>query len=111
MGSLVAAAQQLAETAAAAPGVRAYVDPAKAAANRPCVLVAPPTIDYVARANRWRVVLLASKPLGSLAALAELDELLQSVQPTLDVERAEPAAYNLTPETGPLPAYLLTVTT
>ena len=110
MGSIVAAAVALAAQLTAA-GTKAYTDPAKANTNRPCVLIAPPTIDYSARANSWPVVLLSSKANGSLAALRELDQLLQAVAPVLDVESATPASYALTPETGTVPAYVLRVTT
>lgn len=112
MGSILDDARALADTIRRdVDGVRAVVDPAEAASNRPCVLIAPPTIDYIARANTWPVVLLSSHPTGSLAALAELDELLQAVGAVLDVEHASPASYALTPETGTVPAYLLRVTT
>lgn len=111
MGSLITDAETLAARVRVAAKVRATHDPAVANTNRPCVLVAPPTIDYARRTNTWSVVLLASKPTGSLAALAELDQLLQAVVPVLDVETATPASYALTPETGTTPAYVLRVTT
>lgn len=110
MGSILAAAEQLASTLTAA-GITATTDPSKADTNRPCVLIAPPTMDYRARTNTWPVVLLSSRPTGSLAALRELDQLLQAVAPVLDVETATPASYALTPEAGTVPAYLLRVTT
>lgn len=115
MGSLVIAAAALAAEVeaelAGVPGPAAYVDPAEANNNRPCVLIAPPTIDYVTRANRWRVVCLSAKPLGSLDALVELDALVQAVTARLDVELAEVASYVLDPTAGGLPAYICTVTT
>lgn len=111
MGSIVADAKALAELIADRAEVRATHDPAKAETNRPCVLVTPPSIDYSARTNTWSIALLSSKPTGSLAALAELDELLQAVLPVLDVETANPASYALTPETGTVPAYVLRITT
>lgn len=111
MAGLIAAAQALADRVTAA-GVSAYVDPAKASANRPCVLVTPPTIDYVTRANTWRLVALSGRQLGSLEALDELDDLVVALAGSdLPIERAEPASYVLTPDAGPTPAYLLTVTT
>ena len=111
MGSIVDDAKALAATIRAQAGIRATHDPARANTTRPCALVTPPSIDYVTRANSWTVALLSSKPTGSLAALAELDELLQAVVPVLDVESATPASYALTPETGTTPAYLLRITT
>jgi hypothetical protein len=114
VGSIVAHAQALANEVAAplegSPTVRAYVDPAEAANNRPCVLIAPPTIDYQRKANVWRVVCLSSQANGSLAALAELDALVQAVTARLVVEVADPGSYALVPETGPVPAYVLRVT-
>lgn len=111
MGSIVTAAEQLAAQLTADAGVVATTDPARADTNRPCVLIAPPTMDYSARTNTWPVVLLSSKANGSLAALRELDELLQLVAPVLNVESATPASYALTPEVGTVPAYVLRVTT
>jgi hypothetical protein len=111
VGSIVAEAQQLAETITTATAVFATVDPAAAATNRPCVLVAPPTMDYSARTNVWPLVLLSSHPIGSLDALAQLDQLLQAVAPVVDVETAQPSSYLLTPELGALPCYILRVTT
>ena len=116
MGSIVTDAQALADkitqgTAEPGPAVFATVDPAAAATNRPCVLVAPPTMDYSQLTNVWPIVLLSSHPIGSLDALVQLDQLLQAVVPILSVESAQPTAYQLTPETGPTPAYLIRVTT
>jgi hypothetical protein len=115
VGSIVTEATALAEIVAAelpgAPTVRAYVDPTQAAANRPCVLIAPPRMDYTRRANLWRVVCLASSGSGTLAALDELDELVQAVTARLVIETADPGAYALTPELGTVPAYVCTTTT
>lgn len=117
MGSLVIAAAALADAVKnplgdpPVAGPPAFVDPAEANNNRPCVLIAPPAIDYVQRLNTWRVVCLSSKAIGTLDALVELDKLVQAVTARLDVERADVASYVLDPTAGPVPAYILTVTT
>lgn len=113
MGSIVTEARALAEliNTATEGDVFATVDPAEANTNRPCVLIAPPTMDYSARTNTWPVVLLSSHPTGSLDALAQLDQLLQAVAPVLNVETATPSSYLLTPELGAVPAYMVRVTT
>lgn len=108
MGSIVADAKQLADSIET---VRATHDPAVADANRPCVLVGPPRIDYTELTNSWVLYALASQPYGSLAALAELDALVQAVAAQLPVERAEPVTYALRPGANPVPAYALYVTT
>lgn len=112
MGSIVAAAEQLAATLKAA-GVNATHDPDRADAIRPCVLVAPPAIDYSARSNTYRLACLSAKPIGSLAALSELDQLVQQLQtvPGVYPERADPASYVLAPDRPAVPAYLVTITT
>jgi hypothetical protein len=109
-GSIVAAAKALADQLKAA-GVRATHDPAVAAANRPCVLVPPPAIDYRARTNTWRLVALAGKSHGDLAALDQLDDLVQLVVDLVDVETADPGSYVLTGGTDPVPAYILRLVT
>lgn len=109
MGSIVDDAAAIA--AQLRPDVVATHDPAKAAASLPCVLVTPPTIDYRARTNTWRVVCLASDSIGSLHAVDQLDELLAVVVDRLHVDRAEPATYVVTPDTGAVPAYVCYVTT
>ena len=112
MGSLVDAAAQLAEQLVAA-GVTATHDPAKAATHRPCVLVPPPAVDYSARTNTWRLVALAGKSHGDLAALRQLDQLVQDVVAAMPgyVETAEPGSYVLTGGADPVPAYILRITT
>lgn len=111
MGSIVAATAELADRLSAA-GVRATNDPARAAVIRPCVLVIPPVIDYSAGENIYRLTCLASKQPGSLAALAELDQLVQALQavPGVHPETAEPAAYLLAADLPAVPAYLVTIT-
>lgn len=110
MGSLVDAAQQLAQQLAGA-GIKATHDPAKAATQRPCVLVPPPAVDYVRRTNTWRLALLAGQPAGTLAALRQLDELLTAVVDQLPVEAADPGSYVLSADLPAVPAYIVRMTT
>lgn len=91
-------------------GVAAFLDPAKANTNRPCVLVAPPGVDYTTRAVTHRIVALSSHPAGTFAAMAQLDELVADVEAVLHVESAEPISYPLTPA-DLVPAYLIRTTT
>jgi len=109
MGRLRAAADALVDQLVDA-GIVATADPSVAAANRPCVLVTPPAIDYTQRTDTWRLAALSSHPAGTLAAVDELDQLLDQVEPVLYVEAADPASYALTAGTV-VPAYLIRVTT
>lgn len=109
-GSIVAAMVDLAEQLTT-DDVMATHDPSVAASNRPCLLVAPPSMDYSERTNTWSIVALSSHPAGGLDALDELDGLVRHTYDVLHVETATPASYALTPETGTIPAYLMRVTT
>lgn len=91
-------------------GVAAFLDPAVANTNRPCVLVAPPSVDYSTREVTHRIVALSSHPAGTFAALAQLDELVAQVEDVLHVEEATPISYPLTP-LDLVPAYLIRTTT
>ncbi len=96
-----------------AVGVPATLDVREASANRPCVLVPPPLVDYRAASTTWRVIALARDVLVSAASWDELDDLLERVNAVLPVERAEPIGYalpGLTGDTTPLPAYAITMT-
>lgn len=96
--------------------VLATTDLVEAAANRPCVYVAPPTLDY-ARATmpgrpevRHTLVALSTRDAEDVEALAELVALIDAVTSTVpEIERVEPAAYALTADLI-VPAYLLTLT-
>lgn len=90
--------------------VLAGIDPAWADVNRPCVLIAPPSLDYSERSATWRVVALSSHAAGTLAALEQLAGLVDDVAGVLDVEAAEPSSYVLS-QTSIVPAYLIRVTT
>lgn len=101
-----------------ANGIRATLDPAQATNMRPCVLIAPPVVDYAAGTYAgpelsWRLIVLANASTGTLAAWRQLDELLAALEAPLVavvVEKAEPAAYPLS-EAGTVPAYIATCTT
>lgn len=112
MGSIIAAAKELAERIAAG-GIKATHDPTRAAVLRPCVLVAPPSIDYTTRANVWPLVCLSGQRHGSLQALTELDQLLQALGAVAGVhpEDATPAVYTLSTDLPAVPAYIVTITT
>lgn len=105
----------LEEAAAAISGAKAYTDPAEAVNNRPCLLMAPPTLDYTAGtmtgpAVRFRILALSGYEAGTYEALAELDDLIAAANDSLAIERAEPIQYPLNPANGRVAAYLLTTT-
>lgn len=110
MGSIVAATQDLAALLVAA-GVAATADPAAAAAARAVVYVEPPRIDYTTKSEAWQLVAVTNQPAGTLAALSELDALVQAVlATTLPIETATPTTYTLTLDRPPYPAYVMTLT-
>lgn len=111
MPSIVAHAKALAELIAEA-GIPATHDPARADVLGRCVLVPPPSIDYVTSANVYRLACLTDKPVGSLDALRDLDGLVQELQehPHVFPERAEPSSYVLTSGGKARPAYIVTIT-
>lgn len=113
MGSLVTAAESIAGTLTTA-GIPATHDPAVAAGTgRGVVYVEPPVITYTGaqRGNRWRLVALTGQPGGTLAALHDLDALVQQVTALLPIETATYATYQLVATRAGFPAYLLTLTT
>lgn len=112
MTTLVEDANALAGALVAAGG-KCYTDPAKASNNRPCLLVAPPSVDYTTRAVSWRLVALAGTDEPSLRAFEQLDELVTfaRVHNLVPIEAAEAASYPLSSERPPVPAYLLRFTT
>src|SRR5687767_7283712 len=115
MGTRVDRAAQLVSQLQTA-GVKATGDAAAAQNNRPCVLVAPPAIDwqagtYAGPMLTWRLVCLAGHDNADLAAFQQIDDLVDQVEAAgLPVELAEPAAYQLTPSTGTVPAYIIRIT-
>lgn len=113
MSDLIAALKDLAETLGVG-GVKAHVDPSDAYANRPCVLIAPPTLDYEGGTMtgplvRYRLLALSSYEAGVFDALAELGPLVTDVDRVIGVARAEPIQYPLGSGTK-VAAYLLTTT-
>lgn len=102
--------------AAAITDVAAFTSPADAFANRPCILVAPPTIDYTGGTLDsgplllWRLVALSSYEAGNAAALAELMVLVDAAADAVDLDRATPTSYQLTADGKRVAAYLCTTT-
>lgn len=96
-----------------AGGVPTYVDPRKAAANLPCVLIVPPRLSWDRLGGppsiEWRLVVLANGPHG-LDCWATLDDLLRRLGDRVAIATAEPGAYSLTGE-SPLPCYAVTAAT
>lgn len=97
-----------------AAGVPTFVDPRKARANLPAVLILPPTLRFQrlggAASVEWRLVALTNGPNG-LDAWAALDDLVARLADQVVVEAAEPAAYTLAADEAALPAYLITAAT
>lgn len=96
--------------------VKAYLDPAKAINNRPCLLVAPPRVDRNAGTMTgpsitWRVIALSSYDAGNFEAFAELEALIDAASDVLDVETAEPAQYQFNTSIPRVAAYICTVVT
>lgn len=113
MGSLVTAAKALADQLLAA-NIPATHNPTEAAATKTGVVyIEPPTINYVGgrRGQTWRLVALSGQAGGTLAALHDLDQLVQAVAVLLPIESATYATYQLAADRAPFPAYLLTLTT
>lgn len=95
--------------------VSAYVNPAKALGNRPCILVGPPVIDptegtFTAPQATYPVYALSEHPHGTLDAVRQLSELLEVIEDVLQYERAVPVRYTLTAKGDPVAAYLCTHT-
>lgn len=93
----------------------ATTDLAVAADQRPCLYVAPPTLDYRAATLLGRplvqhtLVALSSRDAEDVEALAELVTLIDAATKAVpEIELVEPAAYQLTTELT-VPAYLLTL--
>jgi hypothetical protein len=113
MGAMLDTAHSLA-TSAQAAGIKAYTDPAEAFNNRPCLLIAPPRIDFTTGllsgedSTTWRVIALSSYDAGQLASLDELERLIELAVAGLDIDSAEPIAYPF--GATRVAAYLLTTT-
>ena len=108
MGALTTRATELADELNTL-GVRAVSDPADALVNLPCVLVAPPRVDYRAKAITWRLLVLGPGP-GTLAGWTAVDTLLDALEAEVPLETAEPATYQLPNLGEPVACYIATYT-
>lgn len=90
-------------------GVRAITDPADALANLPCVLVAPPRIDYRAQSVSWRLLVLGPGP-GTLAGWDAIDKLLGQLVDQVPLETADPASHQLPNVGDAVACYVATYT-
>lgn len=88
----------------------ATTDPGEAISNRPCYLITPPAVDYPTKTVTWRVVALSSQQVGGLAAMVELEELVDHAATVLPLDAAEPATYPLSADYPNVPSYVLRFT-
>lgn len=121
MTTLLQAAEARA-TALTQAGTTAYTDERKALTNRPCLLFAPPVLDYAGTAGgtlcgprvTFRIIALSTFNAPSFEAMGELQDLIDGANTVLDIERAEPIQYATRDKDGragrALAAYLLTTT-
>lgn len=119
MTTMLAAAQTLATAITTDTTANAYTDERKALANRPCLLFAPPILEYVGGTMcgprvTWRLIALSTFNAPSFEALGEIQDLIAAADEVLDIEKAEPLQYPTRDGKGsagtPLAAYLLTTT-
>lgn len=112
---LVKRMKELAELLREEGNVKAHHDPAKAMANRPCLLVAPAPVEWGdgtldgTPLVEWQIVALAGRQTGGLDAVRELWDLVQAARAVLSIERATPAPYRIGDQ-QPVPAYICTHT-
>lgn len=96
-----------------AAGVPTFVDPRKAAANLPCVLILPPSLTWDRLGGTpsiaWRLAVIARGPAG-LDTWRALDDLLALLADQVALTSAEPGSYTLT-GADPLPCYAVTAAT
>lgn len=119
MTTLMEAADEQAQALTLA-GTPAYTDERKALANRPCLLSAPPVLDYAGGGTlcgprvTFRWIALSTFNAPSFEAMNELQDLIEGADAVLTIERAEPMQYPTRDKDGkagrPLAAYLLTTT-
>ncbi len=121
MTTILQAAQARA-TALTQAGTPAYTDERKAMANRPCLLFAPPVLDYAGTQGgtlcgprvTFRIIALSTFNAPSFEAMGEIQDLIDGANEVLDIERAEPIQYPVRDKDRkaltPLAAYLLTTT-
>lgn len=123
MTTILQAIQAQADAINATAGATvAYTEQRKGLANTPCVIAAPPTLEYAGGhggtmcgpAVGFRWIALSTYLAPAIEALAELEQLVAHVDAALDVERAEPIQFpRRDPDGKPLPAlaaYLITTT-
>jgi hypothetical protein len=113
-------AAQARATALTQAGTPAYTDERKALANRPCLLFAPPILDYANGGTMcgpkvtFRIFALSTFNAPSFEAMGEIQDLIEGANEVLDIERAEPIQYPVRDKDRkaltPLAAYLLTTT-
>lgn len=116
MTTLMQAAQARATAINDGTDVTAYTDARKALANRPCLMFAPPVLEFTggaggtltAPAVRWRLIALSSFRAPAFEAMNELQDLIAAADQVLDVERAEPIQFPIAD--GSIAAYLITTT-
>lgn len=92
-------------------GLRATLDPAEAAANRPCVLVGPPVTDYTRRERTWSVRCLPDDVGGGATTWEQLDNLESLAAAVLPLESSRPESYRLSDDLPQVPCHVLTLTT
>jgi hypothetical protein len=95
-------------------GLSATLDPRSAVGMLPCVLIGPPRIEFSSLGGptyRWRLIVLAADPSGSLHSWEQMDAIIEVLNTLLPIEAADPITYAL-PAAGsdPLPAYAVTLT-
>lgn len=119
MTTIKAALEARVQAITDAGDVTAYTDERKAFANRPCLLAAPPILDYVGGTMcgprvTFRFLALSSFNAPSFDAITELQDLITAADGVLDIERAEPIQYPTRTREGkagaPVAAYLITTT-
>lgn len=114
MTLLGAALAQAAAVNNVAGDVTAYTDPGEAFNARPCVLIAPPVLDFTTMGGAtevtWRFIALSSYDAGQIEALGELQVLLAAIEAAVGIEQARPIRYQLAPDSTRIAAYECTVT-
>ncbi len=115
MGAITEQAKAYADQLVAA-GVNASTDIRKIASKLPGVLIVPvPSLAFTildassveATFKAWAI----TGGVGDLTAAEKLEELVLKTAEVLDVETAEPGAYQVPGNSDPLPAVELTLTT
>lgn len=112
MSTLIQAAEAYATALQADNGPRATTDPAWALNNRPCILIAPPLLDFTtlqgAAEVEWRLIALSSYEAGDIAALTEIQTMIAAAELRVGLTGARPIQYTLTRDRTRIAAYELT---